>query len=183
MSVAPDPPKDRAIATGVGSGGGGGVSRRYAQPDYQAAVLPDGGRRVPDLSMVADSVPGMAIRCSVPVACRQAGESAWQAVGGTSYAAPLFAGAILLAAQVGAPAGAPPPGFVNPLVYSEAGRAAFRDVARGSNDIFGLGCCRARPGYDMATGWGSPDVPAFAATALAAWEERPGAAAAPVRGR
>jgi hypothetical protein len=29
-------------------------------------------------------------------------------------------------------------------------------VTAGTNALFGGSCCPARPGYDLATGWGSP---------------------------
>ena len=28
----------------------------------------------------------------------------------------------------------------------------------GDNDLFGVGCCTAGPGYDQASGWGSMNV-------------------------
>lgn len=31
----------------------------------------------------------------------------------------------------------------------------FRDVVDGNNDVYDLGCCYAKPGYDMASGLGS----------------------------
>jgi hypothetical protein len=31
----------------------------------------------------------------------------------------------------------------------------FDDVVLGHNDLFGLGCCTAGPGYDAASGLGS----------------------------
>jgi hypothetical protein len=33
---------------------------------------------------------------------------------------------------------------------------ALVDIAQGGNELFGGSCCPARPGYDLATGWGSP---------------------------
>jgi len=56
-------------------------------------------------------------------------------------------------------------GLLNPLLYSLAARSegGMRDVTIGTIDLYGVGCCTAGPGYDMATGWGS-----FALTPLAA---------------
>ena len=33
---------------------------------------------------------------------------------------------------------------------------AFIDITQGTNALFGGSCCPTRPGYDLATGWGSP---------------------------
>jgi hypothetical protein len=54
--------------------------------------------------------------------------------------------------------GRPRPGFVPPLLYSIAGRqpSPYVDVTQGSNALFGGSCCPARPGFDLATGLGSP---------------------------
>jgi hypothetical protein len=54
--------------------------------------------------------------------------------------------------------GLPKPGFVAPLLYSLAQHApgSFADVTQGTNALFGGSCCPTRPGFDLATGWGSP---------------------------
>ena len=55
--------------------------------------------------------------------------------------------------------GLPRPGFVPPLLYTtraSATRGAFIDITQGSNALFGGSCCPARPGFDLATGLGSP---------------------------
>ena len=54
--------------------------------------------------------------------------------------------------------GLPRPGFVPPLIYATAksNPGAFIDITQGTNALFGGSCCPARPGYDLATGLGSP---------------------------
>jgi hypothetical protein len=54
--------------------------------------------------------------------------------------------------------GLPRVGFVPPLLYSLATKSptAFVDVTLGSNEIYNVPCCRARGGYDLASGLGSP---------------------------
>jgi hypothetical protein len=55
--------------------------------------------------------------------------------------------------------GLPNPGFVPPLLYSIAQHdpGAFLDITTGANAVFGgVSCCTATPGYDMASGLGSP---------------------------
>jgi subtilase family serine protease len=79
-------------------------------------------------------------------------------VGGTSAAAPLVAGMIALWKQQARQQGLPNPGFVAPLLYVTAARSpqAFVDSTTGTNSVFGVSCCSAAPGYDLATGLGSP---------------------------
>jgi hypothetical protein len=61
--------------------------------------------------------------------------------------------------------GLPRVGFVPPLLYATAATdpAAFVDITLGTNAMFaGSGCCRARSGYDLASGIGSPLADAIA---------------------
>lgn len=75
--------------------------------------------------------------------------------GGTSFAAPMFAGYLALANQQAAANGDPAPGFINPTIYplglSSGYGAAFHDIISGSNGF------SAVAGYDLASGWGSPN--------------------------
>jgi hypothetical protein len=41
-------------------------------------------------------------------------------------------------------------------------RSTRRPAAAGGNALFGGSCCPARPGFDLATGWGSPLANTFA---------------------
>jgi hypothetical protein len=136
--------------------GTGGVSRLYRQPFYQeAAGLRSGRRTVPDVSMHADSLPGVAIYCTAWDAATGTGPcppnpvtgTGWNPVGGTSFASPLLAGGIALANQYAKSRGAPRVGFVNPLLYRPATRRAhvFNDVRQGTNAILPIGCCSAGP--------------------------------------
>jgi len=77
--------------------------------------------------------------------------------GGTSFAAPMWAGYMALVNQQAATLGQKPLGFLNPALYAlgNAGgngyAAAFHDISAGSNGF------AAEVGYDLATGWGSPN--------------------------
>ena len=77
------------------------------------------------------------------------------AYGGTSFAAPLWAGYMALVNQQAIANGNAPLGFINPLIYtlglSSGYGAAFHDVTSGSNGFTAIA------GYDLATGWGSPN--------------------------
>jgi len=75
--------------------------------------------------------------------------------GGTSFAAPMWAGYMALVNQQAAANGNPPPGFINPAIYplglGPDYVTDFHDVTSGSNGY------PAVIGYDLATGWGSPN--------------------------
>lgn len=82
--------------------------------------------------------------------------------GGTSFAAPRWAGFLALVNQQSVTNGRGTVGFINPALYNlgvGASRAsAFHDITSGSNpptagDGSGF---NAVPGYDLVTGWGSP---------------------------
>lgn len=85
-------------------------------------------------------------------------------VGGTSATTRLVAGMIALWIQSAREQGYPRVGFVPPLLYSMASEypTAFVDVTLGSNAIFDVPYCLARPGYDLASGLGSPLADAVA---------------------
>jgi kumamolisin len=128
--------------------GGGGRSQYVHRPAYQGNRAAFSFRAMPDVAFNASGTPGYAIRTG--------GE--WMPVNGTSAAAPLLAGGALLTVQAAARAGVERPGLLNPLLY-QAARAdspgLFHDIVKGNNDLYRVGCCSARPGYDRASGWGS----------------------------
>jgi len=80
--------------------------------------------------------------------------------GGTSFAAPEWAGYLALADQQAVSHGDPTLGFVNPAIYTiGTGRnytSNFHDILTGSNGGFS---CVAK--FDLVTGWGSPNGPAL----------------------
>ncbi len=134
------------------AGGGGGFTTGDARPSWQTGPgvvtsLSNGHRQVPDVS--ADADPGTP--WSV-VAGGQLGE-----VGGTSAAAPFWAASMLLVHQYAASRGVGRLGYVNPILYALASSAEpfppFHDVTLGGNRFY-----QATPGWDPATGLGSPDV-------------------------
>jgi subtilase family serine protease len=75
--------------------------------------------------------------------------------GGTSFAAPMWAGYLALANQQAAANGVPAPGFINPAIYpiglSSGYTSDFHDITSGTNGF------PAVTGYDLVTGWGSPN--------------------------
>jgi hypothetical protein len=79
---------------------------------------------------------------------------AWRTVGGTSVSAPTVAALTALAEASGACAGHPL-GLLNPALYG-APAADFHDVTSGSNAFHRVPGFSAGPGYDMASGLGTP---------------------------
>jgi subtilase family serine protease len=75
--------------------------------------------------------------------------------GGTSFAAPMWAGFVALVNQQLASQGKSTIGFLNPTIYSEnvtsAYSTGFHDITSGTSGSFS-----ATTGYDLVTGWGSP---------------------------
>ncbi len=141
------------LPLGVGLAGGGGESTAFSRPWYQAGLTLNGsGRLVPDVSLEADTSYPIATYCSS--GCQSVG---WQPGSGTSAAAPLLAGGIALANEVALSQHYGSLGLINPLLYQlgQTRSSALRDITRGNNDVYGLGCCAAGPGYDEASGWGS----------------------------
>jgi hypothetical protein len=129
---------------------GGGVSTTWPIPSYQQPVnmAAAGGsasmRNIPDVALIADTQ--MFLICNNGQAVE---------VGGTSAAAPLWAGYIALANQQAAAGRKPRVGFLNPALYAIGGGVSFQsdlhDIITGNNGAFS-----ALPGYDLATGWGTP---------------------------
>jgi kumamolisin len=79
-------------------------------------------------------------------------QTQWTAVDGTSASSPVFAGLLTVVNQYRHAHGKPGLGYLNPLLYqNSATRSAFRDIT-----VKGIGGCDVGPGYDLATGIGSP---------------------------
>ena len=139
---------------GRGAASGGGESLVFARPRYQLGpgLPPLTGRGLPDLALAANpDAPGY-----VMVSGGTSG-----VVGGTSAATPALASALALVNEVQGAAGL---GQLGPTLYRLAGEQArglrgpvFHDVTQGTNGLFA-----AAPGFDLATGWGSPMIDALA---------------------
>jgi kumamolisin len=130
------------------TGSGGGKSIVFERPTWQKGpTVPDGSQRdVPDVALVADPATGGMVVIH--------GEE--QSVGGTSWAAPVWAALCARINDARSKEGKPLLGFLNPLLYPLAQTAAFLDVTTGSN-----GAYDAAVGYDMVTGLGTPNVAAL----------------------
>ena len=137
------------------AGTGGGVSRYYAIPSYQSNVAQAAGhgmRQVPDVAGDADPATGFSF-----IFQGRSGQG-----GGTSAAAPLWAGTLALINQDLKKKGLREAGFANPALYwmgqnaSKLPARPFHDVASGNNLANDAG-----PGWDFATGLGSMDAAAL----------------------
>jgi subtilase family serine protease len=139
---------------------GGGFSRLFTRPGYQDGVPGIGATRgVPDVAADASGHTAMAM------VLRNGGWSMLRDGGGTSASAPAWAALIALADQYAGRR----LGFVNPAIYQIARgpgyHQAFHDVTEGNNTVVfpprTITGYQAAPGWDPATGWGSPDAQAL----------------------
>jgi kumamolisin len=129
---------------------GGGISTHFPVPFWQdSAGLPasvnDGhhGRGVPDVAGNADPASGYLLI---------KGGQQFGPVGGTSAAAPLYAGLIaLINGQSDFPVG-----YLNPTLYEKSSAWIFRDITTsGDNSFHGTPGYPVGPGWDATTGLGS----------------------------
>ncbi|MBX5465074.1 MAG: S8/S53 family peptidase [Clostridia bacterium] len=160
-------PDGQAFDRGFVFGGGGGLSRIFAEPAWQSlpASLTQGMRAVPDISLDADPYTGVPVDIA----------GTYYVYGGTSLSCPLFSGVVALADQVAGRR----LGQVAPLLYPLQGSTALRDVTprdtsdlsvtyvgalSGDTYVVGFGqdsSLAVQNGWDEATGLGSPWVPAL----------------------
>jgi subtilase family serine protease len=140
-----------AGGSGAFIGGGGGVSQFESEPAFQAGVQASGNRSTPDVSFLADPGTGAWISDTYNLSS----DASWEIVGGTSLAAPSWAGLIAVANQGRAAAGS---GTFGSTGTSSAQQAlynlpggSYTDVTTGANGDFSAGA-----GYDVVTGLGSP---------------------------
>jgi hypothetical protein len=133
----------------------------FCASDNPVGQTVGGCRELPDVSAAADEFTG-----GITIFIDEFG--GWGTFGGTSSAAPLWA-AMLADVNASATCKRNPVtqngvGFVNPLLYSVASNptayaASFNDIKVGNNDAYGASkLFQAAPGYDMATGLGTPQL-------------------------
>ena len=142
-------------AYGDNAAGGGALSRREPRPAYQFGFVPTNHRAVPDVSALADIVPGWPDIL----------DGTMLPVGGTSGSTPFTAAATALVDGSQRAAGRPRIGLANGWFYQAASHpGAFYDITTGNNDLADVGCCHATVGYDLASGLGVPDWAVLPAT-------------------
>jgi subtilase family serine protease len=146
------------------SGSTGGFSMYESEPPYQTSTLEsvglsDGVRTTPDVSFNADPTTGVSVYDSVAYN----GQSGWFVIGGTSAAAPAWAGLVAIADQGLATGGVGTLSTTEVLtdLYSLPS-ADYNDITTGSNGY------SATAGYDLVTGRGTPKADQLIAGLLAA---------------
>lgn len=140
---------------GAKAAGGGALTRLQPRPAYQNGMNPTDHRGIPDVSALADIVPGWPVVIGAQL----------RTVGGTSGSTPFVAAATALVVASQRHAGQPPIGLANGWFYQAAKQpSSFFDVVKGNNDLANVGCCQATPGYDLATGLGVPNWATLPAT-------------------
>ncbi|MFF2041011.1 protease pro-enzyme activation domain-containing protein [Kitasatospora sp. NPDC058170] len=188
INGTPAAPQETVWNSGSGGAGGGGISSRWALDNaasFQAGRTAPGFnprgcpaaegistcRQVPDVSALADSGRGYLISIYA-----QDRTEYWGTIGGTSGSAPLWAAIIAHANADARCAASGPVGYLNPLLY-RLGADALKDVTTGHNNVtasgYSGGLYTAAPGYDMATGLGTPRVDALTRELCAALPQSP----------
>jgi len=134
------------------SDSGGGISpHKYAIPSWQTSTAASCSscsksyRNGPDVSANANFTFYV---CADQTTCTA------NEYGGTSFAAPMWAGFLALVNQQSMSSNGTTLGFINPALYTLGEGSSydtdFHDITSGSNGY------SATTGYDLVTGWGSP---------------------------
>jgi uncharacterized protein (TIGR03437 family) len=156
---------DTTLGSGLAAGGGG-ASSLFSKPVWQTGpgVPSDNFRHVPDLSIASSpDHDGYYVYTG----------GSLQIYGGTSMAAPTMAGIVALLNEYLVSSGAQKEaglGNINPTLYriAQSSPGVFHDIVAGNNSVpcvIGSPNCttgtigyNATPGYDQASGLGSPDA-------------------------
>lgn len=159
--------------SGEGGASGGGICSdkvnqqsqpaQLALPFYQNGVANGSNqasstwRNIPDVAMNATNFLVVSEGTTYPSSSQQSDFE------GTSGAAPLWAAFSALVNEQAAAQGVAPLGFANPALYgvggSSGGSSAFHDTTSGDNSMQNANPIfyNAVGGYDLVTGWGSPN--------------------------
>jgi hypothetical protein len=147
-----------------GGAGGGGLSSIFARPSFQDKVASTVGnaRGIPDISMSASVDGAVVLYFSF-----EPNNVGYHLVGGTSEAAPEFAGIVAMADQVAQH----PLGDINSALYQIPYGSGLVDVTQGNNtfgpftnsdgNTYTVQGFDAGPGYDLASGVGTIDAARF----------------------
>jgi subtilase family serine protease len=147
-------------APGFEVAAGGAPSLLFPAPAYQAGIgSGSSARTIPDISYNAAISGGVLVFLSFPGL-----ESGFYIVGGTSASSPQMAAVVAIANQARVNLGRGSLGFLNNRLYGLAKNSSsyasdFHDITLGNNRLVGTPVgFSAGTGYDIATGWGSPNV-------------------------
>jgi putative Ig domain-containing protein len=148
------------------AGSGGGQSASTPRPSYQSSAVPGIGtgawRNVADVSFNANPYTGQYL-----AVIATNGALSWLSAGGTSLAAPQWAGVLAIANAIRAQNGKAALGAPHSLLYGLAEvpgtyAADLLDISTGSDGS--CSTCSAKVGYDTPTGLGTPTATGLFAT-------------------
>lgn len=147
-----------------GAATGGAPSVLFSAPSWQRGDTGYKTRTIPDVAYSAAINGGLEVVASPFI----------YLVGGTSCGSPQWAAIFALANQARASVGHGSLGFANATLYklaeqqNRSGQGSqhddkssvtdFHDITTGNNALFSTIGFSAGPGYDLATGWGTPNV-------------------------
>ncbi|TMC48739.1 MAG: hypothetical protein E6J20_18660 [Chloroflexi bacterium] len=154
--------------TNTNGGGGGGLNPYDRRPPWQNSQqvrvpgISNGNRQTPDVSAAAGTGSPWYVH----------NRGGWYQMWGTSASTPFWAASMLIVQQYMLKKHAGPLCFATPLLYALAERSwpfpPFHDITVGDNRFY-----QTEPGWDFATGWGSPDVYNLATAAVAYRQRNP----------
>ncbi|HTR22731.1 MAG TPA: protease pro-enzyme activation domain-containing protein [Terriglobales bacterium] len=137
--------------TGWSDSGGGVSPNHIAIPSWQVAAAAG----CASCSQTLRNGPDVAAESNFDFYYCSDQSGCGHGLGGTSFAAPMWAGYLALANQQAVANGQPTLGFINPALYqiglSGNYTTDFHDIVSGNNGY------SATTGYDLVTGWGSPN--------------------------
>ncbi len=132
--------------------GGGGFSVIFSQPSYQKGIVPGKQRGVPDVSYNAAVLDGVLVFLDIPGL-----PVGMYSFGGTSAGSPQWAAIIAMADQLfGSDLGFIDTALYHTLLPPPRYSVTFNDITIGNNSFFGVPGFNATPGWDAASGLGTP---------------------------
>lgn len=139
-----------------GAATGGAASLIFGVPSFQAGVNGSSMRTTPDVSYNA-AISGGVLTYLGFLGSR----SGFYIFGGTSAGSPQWAAIVALANQARGFHGEPNLGYLNDTLY-RLGAGTWHDITFGNNQLAGTPFgYDAGPGYDIASGLGTPNVSSF----------------------
>ena len=152
--------------TGSGGAGGGGVSEVFPMPSWQTGTAVTSNpaycgqttrmcRELPDVSLDANPNTGYVVNV----------KGSWVQYGGTSASSPLLAAMTADANSYSLAHGGDRLGFASLFFYAHPG--IMHDITSGTNNLGAGANYTAGPGFDLASGLGSPNGSDFATTLAA----------------
>jgi hypothetical protein len=173
-----------AANEGYQAGAGGGESAYVPRPAWQwPDVLDWSPSAQQPCGTACREVPDISANAGIPMVDYSASGGGWGAGFGTSYAAPFLAGLVADRNEgCAAPTGNLAP-YLYALAKTSAGYAAgFSDTQVGGNDMLDAhqGKYAAGPGYDLATGLGTPSATGLACPEVLSLSPSGGSAGATV---